>query len=54
MFLEERDDDVPQICEPPDVIPTEILSVIVASTIHVHMTASKEAVHVFQDLTTTR
>jgi hypothetical protein len=41
--LEERNDDIPQVGEPRHTITTEIFSVIVLTTIHVHLAASEEA-----------
>jgi len=53
MFLEERDDVIPQVRKSTDREPGEILPVIVLPMIHVHVAASEEAAHLFQDRTTT-
>ncbi len=52
MFEEERDYHVPQVRKSADVVPVEILPVIVLPTIHVHFAASEEAAQLFQDRTT--
>ena len=52
MFLEKRDYHIPQVRKSPDVIPVQILPVIILPTIHVHLAASEEADKVFQDRTT--
>jgi hypothetical protein len=52
MFTEDWDDYIPQVHKPTDVVPVEILPVIIASTIHVHLAAPKEAAQLFQDRTT--
>ena len=49
MFLEKRDYHIPQVRKSPDVIPVQILPVIILPTIHVHLAASEEAAKLFQD-----
>ena len=54
IFPEERDDNTPQVCKSTDIIPAEILPVIILPTIHIYLAASEEAAHLIQDSTTTR
>ena len=49
---EERDDDVPQVREPADVVPGEVLPMVVVPPIHVHMATSEEVAQLFQDTST--
>ena len=53
MFTEEWDDYIPQVRKSTDVVPVEILPVIIVSTIHVDLAAPKVAAQLFQDRTTT-
>jgi hypothetical protein len=50
--LEERDDHVPEIRKPHDMIPKEILPVIVVPAVQMDLAASEEATHFFQNVTT--
>ena len=52
MDPEERDDDVPQVREPADVVPGEVLPMVVVPPIHVHMATSEEVAQLFQDTST--
>jgi hypothetical protein len=50
MFLKERDNGIPQVCKPPDVVPEEILPVVVVATIYVNLAAPEESGKTFQNI----
>jgi hypothetical protein len=50
--FEVRDDDIPQIGEPPHIVLTQIFSVVVVATIHVYLAATEEADKLFEHIPT--
>ena len=54
VLLEERNDHVPQVSEPGDVVAVQMFAMVVLAAVDVHLAAAEERDHLLQNIATRR